>query len=607
MSLPPENPLPEVVAEGRHTVLRRERRGDRTVLVRAPRDALPSAEVVAGLRYGAAIEAGLDVPGVARVLGVEEAEGAFAVVLEDFDGRSLRSVLAGGRLEIAEAVRIAAEIARVLGALHARRVVHKSVEPSSVLVNLETGQVRLTSFDVASRLDREEPALAGEGRSLGPLAYVAPEQTGRMNRAVDYRADLYALGVTLYEMLTGRVPFEATEPAALVHAHLAVAPAPPELLRPSVPRALSDVVRKLLAKDAEDRYQSAEGLVSDLEECLGHLVEGATLIDFHIGRNDVCAGFQLPQKLYGRAAEKEALVTAFERASRGAAELFVVSGPSGVGKSRLVNELGAASARERGHFCAGAFDPVGAVPYGAIRQAIGELCAEILADGEDRAACFRQRILDALGPSGPSMSILIDAIPALGRLVPAFEAAPVPELGPVEARDRFDLAFQQLVGAFARREHPLAIFLDDLQWADEASLRLLPILLRDPGLRHFFVIGAVDEGPRPKVTRALAAVRAGPTAVHELSLSPLGEADVARFVADALPGDGDTPARARRSPRSSSRSRPATRSSCTSSSGGCARAGCSGWRPARAAGSGARGRSTAGRSRATSGRSSACR
>ena len=307
--------MSDLIAEDRDTVTRRITRGDRTVLVRTPREARAGADVGARLRYGAATAGVLDLPGVARVIAVEEGEGGPGVVLEDFGGRTLRSVLAEGRLEITQAVRIATQLSRTLGELHARRVVHKGVEPQSILLNADTGEVKLTNFDAASRLDREEPALAGPPRAeAGP--YAAPEQTGRVNRAVDYRADLYGLGVTLYEMLTGHVPTG-------LPGEDGEGPVPPERIRPGVPTALSDVVLKLMARNAEDRYQSDEGLVSDLNECLGHLVDGATLADFQIGRNDVPTSFLLPQALYGRDAARDALLAAFTRAIRGRSELVL--------------------------------------------------------------------------------------------------------------------------------------------------------------------------------------------------------------------------------------------------------------------------------------------
>jgi predicted ATPase/signal transduction histidine kinase len=448
-------------------------------------------------------------------------------------------VLDQGRLEVGDAVRVAAQIARALGELHKNHIVHKNVEPANILVNLEAGEAKLTNFEIASRLDRESARLTNANRIEGELAYISPEQTGRMNRSVDYRTDFYSLGVTLYEMLTGRVPFDTTDPVGLAHAHIAVPPVSPSDIRPSVPPALSEVVLKLLAKNAEDRYQSAFGLVADLQECLSFLVGGLTLIDFSPGKNDVATSFQVPQKLYGRDQEKEALVAAFERASHGATELCLVAGNPGVGKSALVAELIKPITRERGYLVAGKFDQRENVPYGAFIQAFRALIREILAEREERIAVLRDRIQKAVGASG---RLVCDVIPDVERIIGTQPA--VAPLGPAEAQNRFNVVLQQFLGVFAQREHPLAIFLDDLQWADAASLGLIQILLRDPKSRYLFLIGAYRDSEVPAghpLALALAEMRKGPAAVHEIEVRPLVEADVARMVGDALasPVDGE--------------------------------------------------------------------
>ncbi|MFP2924555.1 AAA family ATPase [Pyxidicoccus sp. 3LG] len=406
------------------------------------------------------------------------------------------------------------------------------MEPSNILVHPETRDVQLLGFDIASRLTRDTAEATSPRRMEGTLAYLSPEQTGRMNRVVDYRTDFYSLGVTLYEMLVGQVPFRSAEPLGVVHGHIAVAPVPPHELRAAVPQSASAVVLKLLAKTAEDRYQSAFGLVSDLTECLEQLSGAGDAAGFTPGRNDVSATFRLPQKLYGREKEVATLVAVFERASAGGCEAVLVSGYSGVGKSALVNEIHKPIVRLRGSFSSGKFDQLQNAPYRALIEAFQGLIRERLAESQEAVAALKARLAEALGPN---TAVILEVIPELELITGP--QPPVMPLGPSETQNRFNLVFQQFVGALATEEHPLAIFLDDLQWADSASLRLIQSLLRDGAMQHLLLIGAYRNnelhGAHP-LALLLEELRKGPARVSEIALSPLGLADVTGLLSDLV-------------------------------------------------------------------------
>jgi predicted ATPase/signal transduction histidine kinase len=523
----------EVLGADASWTLVADHREDGPVLLRRSSKEYPDPDELARLRYGYENSLRLaDVPGVSRVRGLERVGNGLVLVMDDEGARPLRALLDGGPLSIEAALDIAARIARVLGELHGRNVVHKWLTPASILVHPQTREVRLTSFDLASRLDHERPTLVSPSRIAGALAYVSPEQTGRMNRGVDYRSDFYALGVNLYEMLTGRVPFQSSDPLTLIHGHIAVPPPPPRELRPEIPPGVADVLMKLLAKNAEDRYQSAFGAAADLKACLAELAATGTVAHFEAGKSDVCAVFRVPQKLYGRDAQRAVLISAFEGAASGVPAVVLVSGPSGLGKSALVNELQRPIVERRGYFAAGKFDQLANAPYAALIHAFRQLFRELLLESDAQVDALRRALSEALGAN---TRVIADVIPEVEQLL-----GPQPAVAPVipaEAQNRFNAAFSAFVGVFARPEHPLALLLDDLQWADASTLALLQRLLRDAGGRHLLIIGAFRDGEvraGDPLALSLAAIREGKTAVSEISLTRLSEASVADMVADAL-------------------------------------------------------------------------
>ncbi len=520
-----------VLSAESESLLVRARRGEQDVLLRTTSADYPTPEEIRKVRYGYDIQRSLMGDGVVRVLGLERRSRGWVVVLEDFNADSLRRLLNERELSVPEALTIAIGIATALGEIHAAGVIHKNVCPSSVLVANGGALVKLDDFGVASKLDQENPTITSPSRLEGSLPHISPEQTGRMNRRIDYRTDYYSFGATLYEMLTGRPPFVADEPMAVIHAHIATRPTPPHERRPAVPRSTSQVVMKLLAKNAEERYQSAYGLVSDLRECLARANAGddAEIVP---GRYDTSAIFHIPQKLYGREREIEALVDAFEQSAKGDARMILVAGYSGIGKSSLVNEIHKPVASRRGYFAAGKFNQLQNAPYSAFIQAFQSLFRQILAEQPQQIAAWRERLREALADTG---QVIADVIPELGLILGSLPD--VPALGPREAENRFNLVLSQLLGVVATADHPLALFLDDLQWTDTSSLRLLEHILRDPEGKSLLIIGAYRDNEvhdTHPLFLTLGQLGKSGTAVSTITLRPLARGDVARLIADAL-------------------------------------------------------------------------
>ena len=397
-----------------------------------------------------------------------------------------------------------------------------------------SGAVRLTGFGIASRLPRQRQAPDPPEVIAGTLAYMAPEQTGRMNRSIDARSDLYALGVTLYQMLTGSLPFTATDPMEWVHCHIARQPVPPAERLPGVPAALSAIIMKLLAKTAEERYQTAAGLERDLRRCLAQWEAQGRIDDFPLGEDDTPDRLLIAEKLYGRAREVDALLAAFDRVvTSGAPELVLVSGYSGIGKSAVVHELHKALVPPRGLFASGKFDQYKRdIPYATLVQAFQSLVRPLLGKSEAELARWRETLLEALGPNG---RLMVDLVPELNLVIG--EQPPVPELPPQDAQRRFQLVFRRFIGVFARPEHPLALFLDDLQWLDAATLDLLEDLLTQADVRHLLLIGAYRDNEvdaAHPLMRKLDAIKNEGGKVAEITLAPLAHEHVGQLIADAL-------------------------------------------------------------------------
>jgi hypothetical protein len=455
------------------------------------------------------------------------------LVLEDPGGELLDRLL-GKPMELGRFLRLAVNLAAALGKLHQRGFIHKDIKPANIFVDSATDRVWFIGFGIASRLPRERQAAEPPQVIAGTLAYMSPEQTGRMNRSVDSRSDLYSLGVTFYQMLTGVLPFLAADPMEWVHCHIARQPALPEERAKEVPGPISEIIMKLLAKNAEERYQTAVGLGTDLRRCLAEWEARRHIDDFPLGECDTPDRLLIPEKLYGRRREVEALLTAFDRiAGGGVPELVLVSGYSGIGKSSVVSELHKVLVPPRGLFGSGKFDQYKHdIPYATLAQAFQNLIRPLLSKSEAEVRIWRDAFQEALGPNA---LLIVDLVPELKLIVG--EQPPVPILPAQDAQRRFQLVFRRFIGVFARPEHPLALFLDDLQWFDAATLDLLEDLLTQPDVRHLMLIGAYRDNEVDSthpLTRKLETIRKTGAAVQEIVLAPLVRKDLKQLIADSL-------------------------------------------------------------------------
>jgi predicted ATPase/signal transduction histidine kinase len=485
------------------------------------------------LEHEYALRAELDRAWAAHPIELSSHRNCPALVLEH-PGGSVLDRLLGRPLGTTQFLRIAISLACALQHVHARGLIHKDIKPANILADVAGGRVWLTGFGIASHLPREHQNPEAPEVIAGTLAYMAPEQTGRMNRSIDARSDLYSLGITFYEMLTGALPFAAADPLEWVHCHIAREAVPPDVRAVEIPPVLSAIVMKLLAKTAEERYQTAAGVEADLRRCLAEWELHGRIDPFPLGARDASDRLLIPERLYGREREIETLLASFDRVvAHGTPELVLVSGYSGIGKSSVVNELHKVLVSPRGLYASGKFDQYKRdIPYATFAQALQSLVRSLLGRGEAELGRWRSSLSEALSSNG---QLIVNLVPDLELIIG--KQPPVAELPPQEAKNRFQTVFRRLLGVFAGKDHPLALFLDDLQWLDTSTLDLLEHLITHAETRHLLLVGAYRDsevGAAHPLLRALEAIRKAGARVHEITLKPLEPDDVGRLVADAL-------------------------------------------------------------------------
>ena len=559
MPLVPGYQISAQIYEGIRTlVYRGQKTGEAdSVILKVIKNPYPTPQDIARVRHEYEIIKNLKLRGVVKAIALEKTERGLALIIEDFGGQSLTHFLASNKLDLTTFLNIAIAIVESLKQLHENQIIHKDIKPQNIIINPTTGQVKITDFSIASRLSTENQNPTNPNSIEGSLAYMSPEQTGRMNRSLDYRTDFYSLGVTFYEILTGKLPFTTTDPIELVHSQIAISPVPPSEIVPDIPGAISKIILKLLAKAAEARYQSAEGLKFDLETCLIQLQNSGRIEDMLIGRRDRGAQLLIPQKLYGREAEVSQILATFERVSGGSleaktaksrSEMMLVSGYSGIGKTAVVNEVHKPIVRQRGYFISGKFDQFQRnIPYSAIVNAFQSLIRQLLSETNENVEVWKGKLLTAFGDNG---QVIIDVIPEVELIVG--KQPELPKLGATESQNRFNRVFQKFVEVFCQKEHPLVIFVDDLQWADSASLKLINLLMTDAESQYLMLIGAYRDhevSPTHPLIQTLEEIQNQGAIANHITLQPLALDSVVELIADSLK-ESDEPTTTQKSVKS---------------------------------------------------------
>ncbi|SFL12624.1 Predicted ATPase [Paenibacillus sp. 1_12] len=498
------------------------------VLIKALTSVSPHIDDITKLIHEYEISKGLVLDGILQSVGLEKQGAQLALIMEDFDGIPLTAYLQSKPVSTLVFFPIAIQLSRALSELHHHQLIHKDIHPGNILINPDTLKVKLCGLGLTTSLVLAHQAYEGTP------AYMSPEQTGRMNRTVDYRSDLYSLGITLYEMLSGRVPFQAQDPIEWIHVHIAKEPIPIDIYNEKIPPLVSKIIMKLIAKNMEERYQSAYGLLVDLEACYKQWSETGSIASFALDHAGLIGNFDIPQKVYGRELETSQLLECFERfINLGNKAAVLITGHAGIGKTSLIKEIYKPIVEQKGYFISGKFVQLNRnIPYEPIIQAFRGLIGGILSEHSDKLVLWKEQLIQALGTNG---AVIADVIPELRQIIGMIPPAEV--LLPIESQNRLQLAFRQFVQVVASKEHPLVIFLDDIQWADPASLQLLEVIMTDPQIEYLFFIGAYRDhevsNSHPTAIQMDKLLKSG-LSVHTIQLSPVPLAELNRMVADTL-------------------------------------------------------------------------
>ncbi len=524
----------EIFKGNRTVVFRGENLQDKKpVIIKTLQDKYLTSEDFDKLKREYEITKDLELEGIVRPYGLQKHDNGLLLILEDFGGMPLKKIINTHGVDLEEFFNISLQIVETLAELHKSHIIHKDMKPSNIIFNQNTGHVKITDFGISSILSREYQKTINPDKLEGSLFYMSPEQTGRMNRAIDYRTDFYSLGVTFYEMLTGRLPFQAKDPMEWIHCHIAKTPVPPHKIKTEIPEVVSRIIMKMLLKTVEDRYQSAHGIKSDLEWCRHQLQENKTVENFIPGKNDRSETLMIPQKLYGRETEIEMFMDALDRINGGSTEMMLVSGYSGIGKSSLVCEIHKPMVKLRGYFVTGKFDQfLRNIPYASLIQAFQELVRQLLTESKERISVWKEKLLSVLGPNG---QVVIDVMPEVELIIG--KQPEIQELPSTESQNRFNLVFRNFARIFAEKDHPLVLFLDDLQWADSASLKLIQLLITDPDAKYLLIVGAYRDNEvnssHPLIQTLESIQKVGRT-INNICLTPLEPENVNKLISDTL-------------------------------------------------------------------------
>jgi len=532
--------LTEKIHETRNSVIYRghKKNEGEPLIIKLLKTVNPTASEIARFIQEYRLLKTLNIPNIIKIYDLVRDNDRYAIIEEDFGGISLKERLKDKNLNLNTLLQIFSKVSQTLGIIHQNNIVHLDIKPDNILVNPENNEVKITDFGISAVLTHANDEIYNPDVIEGTLSYMSPEQTGRMNRGVDYRTDIYSLGVTIYEMLTGEVPFKSKDPMELIHSHIARQPLPPHVLNPSIPPVLALMVMKLLSKNPEERYQNCLGLMADIDECLRQLNVMGKIDDFPIATKDISIRFNIPRTLVDRDHERMELMKCFERTCKGLSEIILVTGQPGIGKSALVNEIYKPIIAKKGYFIFGKYDQFRRdVPYSAIIQAFQGLIRQIISESEQRIQSWKENLLAALGPNG---RVITDVIPELELIIdPQPE---LPSLGPEESVNRFNMVFQKFISVFTTEEHPVALFLDDLQWADQASLKLLENLLTTYETKYLFLIGAYRDNEihdAHPLTLTLDKIRKKGRKINNIKLGPLNANSVNMIIMNVLLCDAE--------------------------------------------------------------------